>query len=228
MAQRGSLLGLILGVAYRLHRHRLLGITIDWLAVGLILAGALILCRSSQLGWALLLGGLGAAGLLVIWLAGRVDYLVFRRQADTDPNPATDRLEPDREITVHATGLFAVHGQERYLVEERAIYTTAGSREHIVMAKLTPTRLLLLGRSDPEAWGWWYQFFRPEMVESIEIGQALHGWRVRPALRVVYWVEDEKERQQPVETILAFENREQRSLVWADITYEQRASGASH
>jgi hypothetical protein len=227
MKQRGSFLGLILKVAHQLRYHRLLGIPMDWLAVGIVLAAALVCWRRSETVWAALSAGLAAASLLAIWLAERVDYLIFRPCAQMDPNPARDRLESDREIRVNATGRFAVHGQERYLVEHPAIYTTPRSREHIVMAKLAPTRLLLLGKSDPEAWGWWYQFFRPEMIESIEIGQAVHGWRIRPALKAVYRVEDEKGHQHAVETILSFENCEQRSLIWADITHEQRASGAS-
>jgi hypothetical protein len=128
---------------------------------------------------------------------------------------------------VHATGLFSVHGQERFLVEQPAIYTTPRSREHIIMARLSPTRLLLLGKSDADGWGWWYQFFRPEMIESVQMGQAVHGWRLRPALRIVYRIEDEQERQQSVETILSFEDREHRLRVWSDITHEQRASGAT-
>jgi hypothetical protein len=227
MRQRGSILGLTLNIAYQLHRHRLVGIPMDWIAVGLVAVGAVILWRASELVWAALLAGLATATLLTIWLAGRVDYLIFRPRPEANPNPAQEQLEPDRKIRVHATGPFAVHGQERYLVEETAVYTTPRSREHIVMADLAPTRLLLVGKSDPEAWGWWYQFFRPEMIESIEMGQAVHGWLVRPALRVVYQVEDETERRQTVSLILSFEDRERRRLVWADITYEQHASGAS-
>jgi hypothetical protein len=227
MRQRGSILGLTLKLAYQLHRHRLLGISMDWMVVGLVVVAAVILWRASELVWAVVLGGLATAGLLAIWLAGRVDYLIFRPGSEADPNPAQERLEPDREIRVHATGPFAVHGQVRYLVEERAIYTTPRSREHIVMAKLAATRLLLVGKSDSEAWGWWYQFFKPEMIESIETGQAVHGWHIRPALRVIYQAEDEREHRQSVSLVLSFEDRERRALVWADITYEQRASGAS-
>jgi hypothetical protein len=227
MRERGSLLGLILRVAYKLRRHRLLGIPMDWLAVLLALAGALILWHRLGVLWAAVVGGLAAMGVLVIWLSGRLDYLIFRRRPEPNPNPAQDGLEADREVSVHATGPFAVHGQERYLVEHPAIYTTPRSREHILMAKLNPTRLLWLGKSDPDAWGWWYQFFRPEMIESIEMGQAIHGWRARPALRIVYWVEDEDERRQTVETVLSFEDRARRSLVWADLTREQHVSGAT-
>jgi len=186
-----------------------------------------ILWRADKPAWAALFAGLAIAALLAMWLAGRVDYLIFRPRSEAGADVAQERLEPDREIAVHATGRFAVHGQERYLVEGRAMYTTPRSREHIVMARLAPTRLLLVGKSDAEAWGWWYQFFRPEMIELIETGQAIHGWHTRPALRVVYQVEDERERQQSVSLILSFEDRERRSLVWADVTHEQRASGAS-
>ncbi|MBN1933275.1 MAG: hypothetical protein JW934_01350 [Anaerolineae bacterium] len=136
-------------------------------------------------------------------------------------------MEPDSQVGLQATGRFAVHGQERYLVEQPAIYTTPRSREHIVMVKLESTRLLLLGKSDPEAWGWWYQFFRPETITSVQIGQVVHGWRIRPAIKVVYWVEDNKERQQRVETVLSFDYLEHRSLIWADITHDQPKSDAS-
>jgi hypothetical protein len=227
MDQRVTVLGLILKTCYRLRRHRLMGIPLDWLIIGLFLLVALVLFRLGEPAWALLLALMTVAGLLVILLSWRVDYLIFRPRTRAGRPRTGERLEPDREVRIRATGPFAVHGQERYLVEQSAVYTTPHSREHILMAEIEPTRLLLLGHSDPDAWGWWYQFFAPDTIESVQVGDAVHGWRVRPALKVVYWVEDDRQRRQQVETVLSFDSQECRALVWDDLTREQRESGAT-
>lgn len=227
MDRRVTLLGLILKIGYLLHRHRLMGIPMDWLAIGLLLLVALALSRTGDAARVALLIALAVLGIVLILLAWRVDYLVFRPHTQACRERAREQLEPDREVKTRATGQFAVHGQEQYLVEQPAVYTTPRSREHIIMAKLDRTRLLLLGTSDPKAWGWWYQFIAPDRIESVQAGHSVHGWRIRPALKIVYWLEDDRERQQRVETILSFDNPECCSLVWDDITREQRESDAT-
>jgi hypothetical protein len=227
MEQRVSSVGLILRLAYMLRRHRLLGIPMDWLGVGLMLLGSVILYRRSEVVWAGILAGLVVVTVLVIWLAKRADYLVFRRRPESRPELGGKELEADQEVRLRASGPFAVHGQERALVEQSGLYTTPRSREHIVMAKLAPTRFLVVGKSDAEGWGWWYQFFRPEQIESVQTGQAVHGWRTRPAIKIEYWVEDENERRAIIDTVLSFDSLEHHALVWADITRDQGQSDAT-
>jgi hypothetical protein len=199
----------------------------DWLVLALLLFGALILYGGRHTVWAGMVVGLAVMGLLTIWLSRRLRYLVFRPHPQVRSDAFQGALEPDGQVRVRATGVFAVHGHERYLVDQPAVYTTPRSREHILMVKLESTRLLLLGKSDPEAWGWWYQFFRPDAIESTQMGQAVHGWRVRPAIRVVYWMEDEAERLRQVETVLSFDDLELRTLIWADILHDRRTSEPS-
>jgi hypothetical protein len=227
MNQPFTFLGLILKIAYELRRHRLLGLCMDWLIVmSSLFAGAILFYRSEPI-WAGVLVGFASASLMLMGLARQFDYLRFRPNPDGKRIAGRDPLEPDQQVRVRATGPFAVREQRRHLVDQPAIYTTPQSREHIVMTKLELSRLLVVGKSDPDAWGWWYQFFRPEQIELVELGHAIHGLRSRPAIRIAYWMEDEKERQQQLQTVLSFEDVEHRALVWSDLIREQRNSDST-
>jgi hypothetical protein len=103
------------------------------------------------------------------------------------------------------------------LVEAPANYTTFETREHCVMTRVPLTRLFLLGKSREEDVGWWYTFFDPTIIRSVESGRLYFGLRPRPALRLEIVQSDDSN----YETLyLSFEDQATLSLVLADLQYD--------
>ncbi len=218
------LLGILLQAAYLSSRHTLFGLRIDVALTAASLVGALLTVQQGQPMWSAALLAVGIAGMLLLAAGRRTGYVLFRPSGRPAPADEPAQLPTDSQVPVHASGPFAVRNQVRCLANHPAFYTTPRSREHILMARQKTGRLLLLGKSQPNDWGWWYQFFRPEAIERVELGRAIHGWRPRPALRVSYWVEDDDGRRQQVATILGFDRADRLAQVWGDLTLDWPAS----
>ena len=170
---------------------------------------------------------LGAAGALAtMWWAGRQRYVRFEHRplgTDERVNPCTKQqpgattLPTMGKAQVCATGHFEVSGMRRYFVEVPADYTTFETREHCVMTNVPRTRLFLLGKSREDEVGWWYIFFQPNMIRSVESGWLYFGLRPRPALRLEIVRSDSPED----ETLyLSFDDETTLSLVLADLQYD--------
>ena len=217
------LLGLFFRLAYRLSRHRVMGIRMDLWGLGAGLIAGLVCLRLEQWGWATLLLAVVLGFTALVIAAQRNGYVLFRLEPGAAPERPPGPPPPDTELPVHATGYFGIRDQLRYLAEHRAILTTPRSREHILMTCLRRSRFLLVGQSHPSNWGWWYQFIRAEALTGVELGVILHGWQPRTALKVRYQTTDNKGNPRPAETILSFEDEEARAVAWADLTQEMPA-----
>jgi hypothetical protein len=192
--------GLIYQFVYNLERHRLFNIRLRrWLIFWCLVLPLTIWFKfrgASNLTAALVTGG-AVAVLVVMWWASRQRYVRFvarvpnlarvvplagqkraNEVANRQPLPTMSR------IRVRATGSFEVSGMQRYLVETPSDYTTFETREHCVMARIPHSRFLLLGKSNQDEVGWWYIFFQPDMIRSLETGWLHYGARPRLALRL--------------------------------------------
>ncbi len=217
------ILGLFLQLSYQLSRHRVMGVRMDLLGLGACLVAALVGIQAGPWSRAVLLLALALGLLALVSLARRNGYILFRSNPGAEPKHPPTPAPPDTELSVRATGHFAVRDQVCYLVEHRAIFTTPRSREHILMTQLRRSRFLLIGQSHASAWGWWYQFIKPEALIRVELGVIVHGWRPRTALRVGYRSTDSKGTERTADTILSFDDERSRALAWADLTQEMRA-----
>jgi len=183
-----SLWGGLLRLGYRLWHHRI-G---SWsLGYWLPLAGAVWLALAyHKATWPFALAFSAVAFVLagVMLVARQQGYLRFRRDESLAAHlpPGVAAIEPDEKVPIRASGLLEVKDARRYLVEAEADYATMETREHIVMARIPPSRMWLVARSPEEDEGWWYTFIRPVCVQSIQTGWLHHGLRPRPALEIVY------------------------------------------
>jgi hypothetical protein len=101
-----------------------------------------------------------------------------------------------------------------YFANIEAWFETVQTREHIVIARNTRSRFLLVAKSLGGEHGFWYAFFRPEHIQGVEIGDLCFGWHVRPAIRIALQPDAQKERGA---LYLAFEDGEMRDLVLNDL-----------
>lgn len=189
--------GLILRIAYRLRRHFWLAWPLSrWL--GLLMAG---ICVWALFGWrpfpwaALIPGSIYLAYLLTLTWAGRQRYLRFEPLAadatageqnplqtgSTPPPLGVQEMAPAR-----ASGWFTVEGQNQYYIDLEADFETVGTREHIVLARVHPSRFLLFGQWPNYEMGWWYIFFQPDMIQEMRLGHLHFGAHPQLALRIVY------------------------------------------
>jgi hypothetical protein len=229
--------GLIYQFVYNLERHRLFRVRLHrWL---------IFLCLILPLAmWFRLWGAsyftsafstLIAAGVLVaMWWARRQRYVRFVDCVQSGPatyslaaeestrraasQHSTDLpLAASSKVRVQATGFFEVSGRRRYFVEARADYTTFETREHCVMARIPLSRFLLLSKSNEDETGWWYIFFQPSMIRSVEAGLLYFGRRPRPALRLEV-AHDDNHKGEVLH--LSFETEATRSRVMADLRHD--------
>jgi len=216
------ILGLFFQQSYRFSRHVVMGLRMDVWGVVICLVSAFALLRREGTAWGGVLLALALGGLVLIVAAQWKGYILFRPDPTTQPTLPPTTLPPAIELSIQASGDFAVRDHIRYLAEHPTIYTTPRSREHTLMAHLRPGRLLLIGQTRPGDWGWWYQFFKPETIEQIEPGVVIHGWNPRLAIKVSYRFVDKKGQEKIVATVLSFDDEESRTLVCADLTQEMR------
>lgn len=189
-------IGLILQAAYRLRRHRWLGWSLArWWGVLTFLAGVVVLLRWWSRPWHALLPAIlfVAHVVLLIWAAQR-RYVHFQATPAPGEREAASPLRVEEMVPVRASGWFTVEGQNRYFVDLPADLETVPSREHIVLARVEPSRFLLLGTWPTEELGWWYVFFQSAMIQRMRWGHLYVGARPQRALQVVY-APDEETRQ---------------------------------
>jgi hypothetical protein len=217
-----SIIGLGFRIAYQLRRHFWLAWPLSrWLGLALVLL-AVLAARN----WRPDLGP--AAGVLVAWLlysaflvvAGRSRYLYFRRLPGADPPlPKEEPVAPLSKLELvpaRASGWFSVEGQGQHFVDLDAEFETTGIREHIVLARVHPSRFLLVGGWPGHEVGWWYIFFHPPAIRRLALGHLHVGPRPRLAVRVDYsLVHDRKERLESV--FMTFPDAGTLHRVWEDL-----------
>lgn len=222
MSFRGSLLQ----AAYRLRRYLWGGWPLSrWLGL-LILACAVasLIWQWPQFWLAALCTVVYLAYILFLAWAGRLGYVHFETasreeglfQSTDDPS----KLRIEEMVPIRASGLFSVEGQEQYFVDIEADFETVGSREHIVLGRIHPSRFLLLGRWPGEQLGWWYVFFEPAMIRDICLGSLLFGAQPSLALRVTYAPDDDSLE----EVYLASESNGIIYKIWDDLKQDAPAS----
>jgi hypothetical protein len=184
-------------MAYRLRRHFWLAWPLSrWL--GLLMAG---ICVWALFGWplspwaALLPGSIYLIYLVVLTWAKRQGYLRFEPLADGDvssePNPLQTGSSPpplavQEMAPARASGWFTVEGENQYYIDIEADFESVGTREHIVLGRVHPSRFLLFGQWPKYEMGWWYIFFEPDMIEDMSLGHLHFGAQPHLALRVLY------------------------------------------
>jgi hypothetical protein len=214
-----SAIGFILRLAYRLYRHWWLGWPLTrWL--GLLLFGLAV--WSLFFFWpslwpAIVLAVLFLARLAIQFWAGRQGYLHFEplpgeldRLRGLDPPPG---LGVQEMVSVRVSGWFTVEGKDQYYVDVEADFETVGTREHIVLGRVHPSRFLFLGRWPRFEIGWWYIFFQPAMIYDLALGHLYAGPQPQLALRVSY--APDAETQQVI--YLVFADRQALRRVWDDL-----------
>jgi hypothetical protein len=187
-----DLTGVVLQFGYRLRRHLVSGWYLSrWLTLLGLVVVVVVTFRSWPNPWPIaLVGGLFIAYVVIMAWASRLGYIRFKPGLDPDdpfheipPVPLPRALE---QLPVRASGLFSVEGEDQYYVDLDADFQTAATQEHMVLARVYPSRFLLLGRWPKFELGWWYIFFLPDMIQSATLGYLHFGPQVRVALRVVY------------------------------------------
>jgi len=215
------ILGLFLQIGYHFRRHFMLAIRMDLLVLIVMLLGALIAIRGDRNAVGLGLLALGLAWLMLMIFSHRASYLIFRPEPHVQLEPPASPLKPDATVKLKASGPFAIRDRVATLVNHPAQYTTPRSREHILMAEITPSRLLLVGGTRDHEWGWWYQFIKPQTIAEIKAGQIIHGWRPRLALSVRFRRDKQDKGQETVTTLLSFDDEKTRNLVWENLSREK-------
>lgn len=213
------MLGVVLQVAYRLRRHLWLGWSLArWIGFLLVIAGTAALVQGWPSPWlAVALAGLLLVQILLLAWAGRRGYVHFEAASQAKGRPLDETgaspLRPEEMVPMRASGWFSVEGKRQYYVDLEADFETVGTREHIVLARVHPSRFLLLGRWPAFELGWWYMFFQPNMIKEITLGHLVHGPHPQQALRIAYSADEEKQ-----ETIhLAFHDTATLHRVWDDL-----------
>jgi hypothetical protein len=164
------------------------------------------------LGFLLLAGGVAALfrywphfwltvllGLLFLGHAALLTWAARQRHVHFEAAPilevlahdAGDALAKEELVPVRASGWFTVEGKDQFFMDIEADFETVGTREHIILGRVYPSRFLLLGRWPKYEQGWWYVFFQPDMIREMKVGYLHFGSRPHGAIRVVYAPDEE-------------------------------------
>jgi hypothetical protein len=158
----------------------------------------------------------------------RAGFVTFVSDAHIMP---AEKVEPPadyRKIKVLATGKFAVHEREAYLLQQPADYWRMPLGEHVIMVEERPGRFL-------------YQFLRGQTVQRVRPGRILFGSRPQLALAVdfttewgpdgatpgkTYYVGGEGEATGVKRTIyLTFAGDEERQALWRNLRRDMATDG---
>ena len=220
-----KLTGAVLQLVYRLRRHWWLGWPLSrWLGLSLIVATGVGLILAWPRPWAAAATGGGyLAYLAVLTWARRQKFLHFEPHPDAETligrEATAAPLRSGEMVPIRASGWFTVEGKDQYYVDLDADYETVATREHIVLARVHPSRFLLLGRWPGFELGWWYVFFQPAMIREVTVGHLYFGTSPRLALRIVYQA-DERTQQR---IYLAFDDMSALCRVWDDLQIDAPA-----
>ena len=210
--------GVILQSAYRLSRHFWLGWTLArWFGFLILGLGIWALVRWWPNPWPAIVAGIVLvlySGIL-FW-ARRRGYVHFSRlpgEARRLSKQGVHRpLRKEELVPVRVSGWFSVEGQNQYFVDIEADFETVGTREHIVLGRVHPSRFLLLGRWLKEELGWWYVFVQPGMIRQMDIGELTAGPQPERALRIAYAPDTDTER-----TVYLVAGQESLGQIWHDL-----------
>jgi len=213
-----SAIGFILKIAYRLRRHWWLAWSLArWLGLLLLILAVWSLIRFWPNPWlAIMLAVVFLAYAAVQYWAERRGYVHFEPLPEVEtplsPDPPPG-LGVEELVPIRASGWFTVEGKDQYYVDVEADFETVGTREHIVLGRVYPSRFLLVGRWPRFELGWWYIFFQPAMIRSLTLGHLYAGTQPQLALRVAY--APDAETLQVI--YLVFEDRQALRRVWDDL-----------
>lgn len=213
------MIGVVLQSAYRLRRHLWLGWPLSrWLEFLLLVAALVALIQCWPRPWPAALLGLLLLGCvaLLTWAKQR-RYVHFEAKPFPAPashnKPSLPPLGKEELVPVRASGWFTVEGQGQHYIELEADFETVGTREHIVLGRVRSSRFLLLGRWPGYELGWWYIFFRPDMIRRVELGHLHFGPQPCLALQVVYAPDNETAQT----VYLSFDDGTALRRVWHDL-----------
>jgi hypothetical protein len=198
-----NLSGALLKIAYRLRHHELSGWSLSrWIGFVLLVGGLVAGILAWPYRWlAIPVGVLFLIHAVFMTWSARKGYAVFRIDAELEgrlrlPSP-TSPLAPEEKVPLRACGRFGVHGKAKVFANIEASIQTTALGDLIIMGRISPSRFLLLGRWPEDDVGWWYVFFRPEMIQECQIGRLYFGLHPQMAVRLVY-----AEREKPAETLM--------------------------
>jgi hypothetical protein len=210
--------GLVLQLAYRLSRHFLLGWTLArWFGLLILGLGLWALIR-----WWPTLWPAVAAGITLLLYSGvlfwarRTGYVHYSRLPDQERQLQGPAMPPplrkEELVPSRVAGWFSVEGRTQYFLDVEADFETVGTREHIVLGRVHPSRFLLLGRWLKEELGWWYVFVQPDMIRQVDLGELTAGPEPQRALRIVYAPDTDTER-----TVYLLAGQESLRRIWHDL-----------
>lgn len=190
-------IGVLFQLSYLLRRHLLGGWSLArWLGLGILAAAVAILIDGRAITWQVIALAvlLLAYVALLVW-ASRRGFVHFQPAEEVRLNVeralSHPPLRPEELVPVRASGWCTVQGSDQYYVNLEAEYESFSSREHAVLARVYPSRFLLLGSWPKYEVGWWYIFFQPAMLRQVQAGLLYFGSRARPALQIVYAPDEE-------------------------------------
>jgi len=167
------------------------------------------------------LAGFSLLLILLLSLASRYArrryYVHFLPESPKPPDDPPLPLWPQDKLLHHASGHFEVEDKAGDWTRLIAYYRTFETREHAIMARLTPSRFLKLGEFPPQHLGMWYRFITPENLLDVASGQIYANGEEEPGLRLRYRRFDDKGN--PLEDLffLHFDSEGDRARVMADL-----------
>jgi hypothetical protein len=224
-----NFIGIVLKFAYRLRRHWWLGWSLSrWWGLLFVITGVAALIKWWPSPWpAAVVAAIYLGYVAGLTWASRQGFVRFEPDSALPSSwQEVQDVPPLRKgemAPVRASGWCSVEGQEQYFVDLDADFETVGTREHIVLARVHPSRFLLFGRWPSFERGWWYIFFQPTMIRGMTFGRLHFGPHPQLALRVTY-APNEKTRQT---VYLASGDISVLRRIWGDILLDAPADLAA-
>ena len=190
---------------------------LNWALVMLALLALLLVGGAAR--WVLAAIPLGLILLLSLLnrIARRRYYIHFIPETPEPPEDPPPPLWPQDKLLHHASGHFEVEGKEADWARLIAYYRTFETREHAIMARLTPARFLKVGEFPPQQLGMWYRFIAPDDLLEVEPGRIYFGGREEPGLRLRYRRVNDKGKPLEDRFFLHFDSEADRARVLADL-----------